>query len=362
MFTEYGFNFSATRKISISRGDINRVSGIFSSVLTIKAAFLLISLFILNVLIFFVPKFRQNAVVYVFTYGMLLGNVLLPVWFFQGMERMRYIATLNIAAKLFFTAGIFIFIKEQADYIYVPLVNSLGFITVGAISLWIAGKKFGVKFTIPKVETIIEELKEGWHIFISTVAISFYTTSNTFILGLFTNNTIVGYYSAAEKLINVVQGMFTPVLQSVYPYISKLVHESRARAFGFLGKIGLLLRTGSLTASLVIFIFARPIVNIILGDQYQHSIIILRILAFIPFIVGTATIYANFFLLGFGYAKQWAKVIITCGICGLVFAVLFIHYLALGHVGAAVSWVATECCVLTLSYSAYRRLSHADRG
>lgn len=58
-------------------------------------------------------------------------------------------------------------------------------------------KKFGVGFELQTIDTIKHHLVEGWHVFISR----FYTTTNVFLLGLFTNNTAVGYYSIAEKIV-----------------------------------------------------------------------------------------------------------------------------------------------------------------
>jgi len=79
------------------------------------------------------------------------------------------------------------------------LINSLGYLVAGIISLRIVFKNFKVKFILPKLESIKYQLKEGWHLFTSNIAISLYTTSNTFILGLFTNNTIVGILFQAQR-------------------------------------------------------------------------------------------------------------------------------------------------------------------
>jgi len=86
ILTAYGFGFSATRKISICREDKERVSEIFSSVILIKSGFMLISFFVLTALVFAIPKFNTERMVYLFAFGMVVGNVLFPVWFFQGME------------------------------------------------------------------------------------------------------------------------------------------------------------------------------------------------------------------------------------------------------------------------------------
>lgn len=357
VFTDYGFNLSATRKISIHRDDKERVSGLFSAVTLIKLVFFAAAFCVFSMMVFSFGKFREFWFVYMFSFGVVAGNILFPVWFFQGLERMKYITLINLIIKFIFTVSIFIFVKNEGDYLYVPVINSCGFIIAGIFSLRVLWKHFEVRPKMPSFAVIMEEVKDGWYVFISTIAISLYTTTNTFLLGLFTDNVVVGYYSAAEKIINIVQGMYMPVSQSVYPYISKMANESRDRAVRFLKKAGYLMGVITLATSTFIFIFARAIVNIILGPQYGQSIVVLRILAFIPFIVGVATIYARFFLLGFGYLKELSRIIMICSIISLALAFTLIHAFSLNEIGAAITWLTVECFVLMFSYLSYRKLA-----
>lgn len=344
LLTDYGFNLSATRIVSINRDNKGKLSDIFCSVVFIKISFLVISFLIVCILVFSLSKFRDDWLLYLLTFSMILGNVFFPVWFFQGMERMKQIALLNIIAKIIFTASVFIFIKSQNDYIYLPLINSLGFIIAGLISLWIVIAKIKIRIKIPSINEVKYQLKEGWHIFISTLAISLYTVSNTFILGFFVNSTIVGYYSAGEKIINAVQGLFIPVSQTVYPYINKLASESRERALSFIRRLILLVGNGSFIISLVIFIFAVPIVNIILGKQYQQSIIILKILAFLPFIVFLTNMLGAQLLLPFDIKKLFTLSIIIPSISHIL--LLFLIAPSHKEIGVAGLVIFTESAIL----------------
>ena len=352
ILTDYGFNLSATREISINREDKQKVSEIFSSVLTIKF-FLCILSFLILVSLLFIPKFKKDWLVYVFTFGMVLGNVLFPVWFFQGMEKMRYITILNIVAKSIFTVCIFIFIKKMSDFVYVPLINSLGYLVAGMLSLRIVFKNFAVKFVIPSLEGIKHQLKEGWHIFISTVAISLYTISNTFILGLFTNNTIVGYYAAAEKIIRVIQSMLTPISQTVYPYFAKIYSVDRKKAVINLKKMLYMIGMLTFFCSLIVSLLSALIITILLGESFQDSINVLRILIFIVFAIGINNLLGIQGLVAFGYKTAFANIVGLCGILHLVIVTFLISKYQL--IGAAISPVITEMLIGIIEFLVLKR-------
>lgn len=356
LLTDYGFNLSATREISVNRQDKEKVSTIFSSVMITKTLLTIISLFLILVIVFSFDKFRSEWLLYIFTFGLVIGNLLLPSWFFQGMEKMRYISILNIITALIFTISIFIFIRNPSDYIYVALINSIGSMISGTLGIWLVTRDFNMKFTTPSVEDIKYQLKEGWHVFISTVAISFFTTSNIFILGLFVNSTVVGYFAAGEKLVRAAQGVYYPISQSLYPYVSMLTTSSKTEAMEVIRKATWIMFILTSIVSLCLFFGAEILVQIFMGNQYTESVIVIKLLAFLPLIIGMATVYANLFLLAFKHTKIWTKIIIIAGVYSVSGAFILLGWLKLGLIGACLNIVITELVVLILSFYMYHKL------
>ena len=132
--------------------------------------------------------------------------------------------------------------------------------------LLIALNKFQIKYIFPKKELLKLQIKNGWNLFLSTVWINLYTTSNVFILGLFAPANVVGYFAAADKIRMAFQGILSPMSQSVFPYVNNLLSESYERFISFNKKLFKIALTVGTIISITLFLFAEPLVNIILGQ------------------------------------------------------------------------------------------------
>ncbi|KYD26377.1 flippase [Geobacillus stearothermophilus] len=348
LITDYGFNLSATNQISVERDNHEKLRSIFSSVFVTKILLMIIALVTFSLLLVFVPKFKENQLLYLLTFGTVIGNTLFPVWFFQGLEVMKYITFLNVIIKISSTFGIFLFVKTSDDILLLPLINSISFIVVGVISLIIIKKNYNIYLLLPTIKEVREQLIKGWHVFLTTISISLYTNANTFILGMLTNNTIVGYYSSAEKLISAANGMMQPITQVFFPYIGRVANNSKEQAVIIIIKLlkNTFLIVGIVTV--IIFIFSKEIVSLTLGEQYLESAKVLKILSIIPTLVLISNIVAIQGLVNFNKSRYVSQIAITAGIINLIAAPLFI--LQYKHIGLAISTVIVEVIVVVQGF------------
>lgn len=284
MITDYGFVLTATRDIAVHRDDHNKVIEIFSSVMTIKFFLMCISFILLCILVLSFDKFSGEIIVYMFTFGTVIGQMLFPVWFFQGMERMKYITILNILAKIIFTVAIFIFVKERTDFFIVPMLTTIGALIAGVFSLVLIRKDFGIVFKIQKISTLKIYLMEGWQVFVSRFYVTLYTTTNVFILGLLTNNTLVGYYSIATKIVDAVGAPFEPANQTIYPYLAKKYNENVKSFIKFIEKVSYIFISVAGALALALFIFKNEIVYLVSGS-YNPAINFLLAILFIRILI-----------------------------------------------------------------------------
>ena len=308
----FGFDFSGVRSIAINRDDKEKTNLIFNSILCVQLIFLIISFIILSVLIILVPKFRADAIVYYFTFLSVIGNIFIFTWFYQGMERMKFITVSNITTKTVGLLLIFTFIKSNQDYYLVPLFNSLGALVAGIISLIFIKKVFKIKFFIPNKEDIINTIKYSSQFFLTKVAIALYRQTNAFVLGLVVSTTAVAYYTSADKIFWAIFALYYTFITALFPYMSK------NKDIVFFKKILKYLIILAIGFSLFLILASKFLIILFFTEKMLPAINILRIFAL------TLAFYLFVDLLGFpllgafGYVKEANNGYIIGGIYNLV--------------------------------------------
>ncbi len=296
ILSDYGFNVTATREISIYREDSKKLNEIFSAVMIIKSLLMSLGFSILLLSLWLFDSLGKDALIYILTFGMVIGEVLFPIWFFQGIEKMRYIAILNIVAKLFFLLAILLFVKIEDDIYLVPLFNSLGFIMVGLLSLFYIHKKFNIRFVWQPYRVLRQYIIMGWHIFLSKLAVTLYSSSNIFILGLFTNHLMVGYYAVAYKVVSALVSLGDIVNQVIFPYLSKKWIENREFYYKLFYKFlqGIILTMFFI--AIVLFFTAQDIVRLLVGEDSLISVELLQIMSLFIIIAPLGGLYSQSFV------------------------------------------------------------------
>jgi Membrane protein involved in the export of O-antigen and teichoic acid len=156
---DWGFNYSATRDVAKHREDKEKVIRIFSTVLWGRCVLTVLSFIVLIVMILAIPKFNENSLIILITFMTIPGHIFFPEWFFQALERMKYITIFGFIIKLIFLIAIFVFVKEKDDYILQPIISTSGSLICGIISMYIIVRKWGYKVIIVPFGQIINTIK-----------------------------------------------------------------------------------------------------------------------------------------------------------------------------------------------------------
>lgn len=343
IFVNYGFGLSATRKISVERHNPALVNRTVFTVWAAKSLLCLAGFMVLLLLVTTVPQLHKVRLLLFILYGITFGYMLSPLWLFQGMEKMVYISVINLVMQFFVVIGIFTLVHRPEDYLLYAGLTSAGSIGAGLVGAGVAFFTFRLRPVIPSWREIWETLVEGWMLFLSMSSVSLYTVGNAFILGLFTNHMVVGYYSTAEKIVRAGLGLFGPITSAAYPRFSKLTSESRTETLMWGRRMSVFMSCLGLILSVVMFIGAPFIVRTVLGPEYGPSIVVMRILAMLPLPLSVSYVLGFQIMLPFGRDKAFVAIPLSMGLTNIALAFLLVP--AWGERGMAVAYLLSETLV-----------------
>jgi O-antigen/teichoic acid export membrane protein len=348
LFINYGFDLTATREISIKRKSNEEVSRIACSVWIAKALLCSIGLSVLLIIIQLVPKMNQNSLLLLILYGIAVGNLLFPNWLFLGLERMKAISVINLTMRSVTTAGVFILIRNPDDYLIYAGILSFQWVLAGILGVVFAVRRLKIRLKVPNVQEIFYILSSGSALFLSNIAQSIYYSGNSFILGMLTNYSVVGYYSAAEKITLSLLGLFRPVALAVYPRFSQMASSSKNTVLFWSRRLIFVMGSMGLTASITLFFGAPLIVKIILGPGYEPSIIVLQVLSLLPFIVALSDVLSIQIMLPFSKDKFFTLIRVFTALLHVLIALLLVPKLK--EAGMAAALVLSQAFILISTF------------
>ena len=285
VIVDYGFNLSATKKISLHRSSKEVINSTFTTVYISKFIFLLLSFLLYSVLVYYISFLHQYWMLHLCSFTIVIGQALIPVWLFQGLEDMKYLAVCNLLSKLGYFVLVLFFIKIPSDFFSVNLFQGLSGIGAGLLSLFLSFKKFKASFIPVTRKNILLEIKEGRLLFFSSLAINIYINTNAFILGIFATPAEVGIYSIAEKVYFALKQLDNVFSQVIFPQICILAQKSAIALQAFLKKIFIPFSFLVSIVCIAVF-FTAPYISayFLKGVSDSHLIYLIRIFCFTVFI------------------------------------------------------------------------------
>ena len=224
---QYGFNISATKAIARDKHDAALVNRHYSMVLICSGLIALTAFAVYLITISVFPIFREHFIVFLFSGIYLCLQALTPNWLFQGIEKMQYITFAHLGSRIMFLIGLFVLVKEDTDLLYVPALNMITTALSLLAAMGICRYILEIRLVAISWPDIKATLKEGLDIFLAQFAPNLYKNASVFILGVFTNETLVGAYSAALKLVEVAISGAQVIGSAVMPILSRNMQYHR---------------------------------------------------------------------------------------------------------------------------------------
>ncbi len=337
---QYGLSLSAVRLIAINKDNKNMLNKIYSDVFTTQLYIFLFVCFLLIILVLFVNKFNSYFLIYIFFILYLLGELLFPLWFFLGIEKMRFITIVNVISKSTFALFVFIFIKEQSDFIYISLYQSIGFFLAGLIAQVIIFKKFKICLKLSAFKEVKLILKNGVSAFLTMVTPTLYSNTSIFLVGFFGIPQYVAFMEIGSKVsgaFGVLNGVLTNVF---YPFINRNKNA--------INKIKYLFIASGFILSMLMFLLSEFLIGLWLPEPSPEIIKVVKLLSPSPFLMSVISTFGVNGLMVQNKDKLYLKVVIIGSFSGLIAGLILIPKYF--YLGGAIAIIIARTIKAILSY------------
>lgn len=342
---DFSHNITAPRDVAMTGLKNRKIHAIVNRVLSTRIFILLAVFILLLVLILFVPKFKDEYLMNLLGSTVFIGFALQTNWFYQGLEQMSFIAYANLIGKAVTLFFIMTFTKNSTDYIYVPFYFGLGNIVSSLILLYLMAKRFKIKIRLLSNESVINELKFGLPVFISNISVITYMNASTIVLGFYISDTLLGYYSVAERIMMASRQILSVFSQVIYPRICKSILVGKREIINLIMKIYFPFTILVILGSLILYFMSPTLIWIVSGEEISESIVFLKMLSVVPFIV-CLNIPAYQLLMAYDIKDGYTYIMITGAILFVMSCPILVNYY--DAKGAIFAIIMTET-LLTIS-------------
>jgi O-antigen/teichoic acid export membrane protein len=268
MLSNFGIETYGTR--AIAQGASH---GLISSLLMLRSIYSAVLLAVLVLLFLFIPEFSALLLLQSFSL------VLLPLnmqYVFRGLHRSRYDGASRGFQSLLFMMMVFGVVQPEQNGT-LPVLWFIASALCSLIFLRIMVHLTGFVFTIPSFMELRRMFRETLPVGIASVLTLIYLNLDTVLLGIMTDHTSVGYYSAAFKIYYLGYSLL-----SLY-YMAYLPSLSMRNAAGYhrsLMSYLALLCSASVLIAVIASTLPEWIVEVLYAGRYRESAEVLRILFF----------------------------------------------------------------------------------
>ena len=330
---QYGVRIVRQKFVNVNK---NELSHTFFELYAVQLIFGVFTT-LLYTFIFFLNK--ENVFYYLALLPYLLSNTIDISWFYQGIEKIRKVVFRNTIVKLGTLILIFVFVKSEEDFIVYLLIVSMGTFLGNAI-LWIQIKNY-INFRVPKKIDITNH-KKTIALLIPQVAIQVYIAFDTTLLGIFTDNSTVAYYSQSQRIIRIITTVLTSISVVMMPKMVGYISEKKNLS-SILRKSYEFTLFFSLFFSAAIFVSSKEFVPWFFGNDYYPMIPILQALSILIVLIPIGGIFSNQLALALEEDKMYSTPLIIGAFLSLTLNLLLIPLL--GIYGATMTSILIETIV-----------------
>ena len=318
IFINFGFDYYAAKYIIETDKDKDKRNEVISSIYYIKSLIFMFSGIIIFLLSFNEKMNPFKDLIFLMLF-FAVGEILNPIWYFQGVEKMHKITITTTIGKLLLLIATYFFITNNQDTkLYIILLVSINSIS-GLIGFYLMQKDSNFKFVKVSKYNLKNYFKESYLFFLGRISMFAFNLGTVFLIGYCFDKELVSIYDISIKIIFVFIIPYEVLQQALFPIIIKGISKNAIKI------IILTTAITSLFLSILLYLFSSQLLQLFSGDELLKNIYVLKTMIALVTPVSLSIILANTIMVAKGFYKEFNYSLIISSIF-FIFSLVLLYF------------------------------------
>ena len=320
---DFGLYIYGFREVILLKEKRETLNKFFSETFLLRSS---INFCILILYLCFVLMYNDSDISPLFYYiaGIqIIGTFFNVEWFYEGLEKFRFITIKTIIIRIISVLLIFIYVRGEEAPLYYLLITSLFVLFNNIFSFLILLKKKIVTLSYYGKMEIRSHLKRMGYIFITINGVMLFFQLDKLILGMNDDLVGVGFYSLNERIITIITSLLFSVIVVLTPRLGEnLINNPSEYSLNIKKSLNIIYL---LLFPLTFFIFSTSfeILYIIGGKDYINSKSLLQLFSIYIITYTLLEVIKSNILILYRRERIYFIIILAAGIINLIIKILF---------------------------------------
>lgn len=303
------------REFAKVRENKSKKNKLFTELLVINIVSTSLAIFVFLGLLFINFGFNGEWTLYIVCGLAIFFNYLNIDWLYKGLEEYGYITGRSLLIKGLSLVALLIFVKTRQDYVTYALISSLA--TGGNYVFNVIHANKFVKITFKDVQ-IKRHIKPVCLIACIIFLSSIYNKIDITMLNMMATDESVGYYSYAQKTVNMVLTMANSVTAALLPRLSYYYDNDREGFYRLLDKGFQILSIMTVPLTVGMALVSSQTVKLLYGDAFAPTAYTIQLMCPLILIKG----FGDLFCYQLVYSTKSEKIILPAATAASVINVI----------------------------------------
>lgn len=344
LFVNYSFNYTGVRRLTRAFENKNEI---FYTIFFTQFIIVFFISLVFLICLYYVPLLSENKLLSLVCFIGVFSCLGQQNWIFQAYSDFKLITYISVLTKVFALIFIVLFIKVKQDIVLYAFIVQFSLFIGAFIGLVVSIFRYELKIKLPKFVMCIQYLRDDFYVFISSILSNLYTTTGVVILGLTTSTAEVGFYSSAQKIIDLMRNFsLLPLNMLIFPLLSTAFGKNKETALLYIRKLMPVFVLFCLLSVSFVALFGDYIILIFFGEQFSASALLLKILSIGFVAVFFGVVIGGQVILNLHYDRQFVIMQIVVAVISLTFNFMILPYG--GALTTAIIWSFSEVLMTIL--------------